>query len=179
MTAISDRAYTDEQILAIGGRDWRRPGIRRIYLSGCAELAGLEIDTYRSGGIKSAWLVGERISNAKAAEIRYVLDRVWWDPQDGRIHVDLRHVRETAELHQALDRLADEIARRVDALADEPADDEQPSTDPVHRVAELRQRYSAREIAAMIGCAVTTVYWRLRGQHRPSARYATAILAIA
>lgn len=115
-----------------------------------------------------------------------MLDRVWFDPQDGRIHADLR-VRETPELHQALDRLADEIARRVDALADEPADaladepadDEQPSTDPVHRVAELRQRYSAREIAAMIGCAVTTVYRWLRGQRRPSARYATAILATA
>jgi len=184
MTAISDRVYTDEQIIRIGGREWCRPGIRRIYLSGCVELAGLEIDTYRHGGIKSAWLDGERISNAKAAEISYVLDRVWWAPEDGRIHVDLRRVRETRELHQALDRLADEIARQVDALADEPADepadDEQPSTDPVHRVAELRQAgRTVREIAAMIGCAVSTVYRWLRGQHRPSARYATAILAIA
>jgi len=196
MTAISDRVYTDEQILAIGGREWCRPGIRRIYLSDCAERAGLEIATYRHGGIKAAWLDGERISNTRAAEIRYVLDRVWWDAQDGRIHVDLRRVRETRELHQALDRLADEIARQVDALADEPADepadaladepadepadDEQPSTDPVHRVAELRQAgRTVREIAAMIGCAVSTVYRWLRGQHRPSARYATAILAIA
>ena len=187
MTAISDRVYAEEQIIAIGGREWCRPGIRRIYLSDCAEWAGLEIDTYRNGGVKAAWLDGERISNTKAADIRYVLDRVWFDPQDGRIHADLRRVRETRELHQALDRLADEIARRVDALSDAPADepadapaDEQPSTDPVHRVAELRQAgRSVREIAAMIGCAVSTVYRWLRGVHRPSARYATAILAIA
>jgi len=220
MTAISDRVYAEEQIIAIGGREWCRSGIRRIYLNGCAEWGGLEIATYRHGGIKAAWLNDERISNARAAEIRYVLDRIWWSPEDGRIHADLRRVRETRELHQALDRLADEIARRVDALsdapadepadapvdepadapadepadapadepadapadapADEPADDEQSSTDPVHRVAELRQAgRSVREIAAMIGCAVSTVYRWLRGVHRPSARYATAILAIA
>ena len=192
MTAISDRVYAEEQIIAIGGREWCRSGIRRIYLNGCAEWGGLEIATYRNGGIKAAWLNDERISSAKAAEIRYVLDRIWWSPEDGRIHADLRRVRETRELHQALGRLADEIARRVDALsdapadepadapADEPAGDEQPSTDPVHRVAELRQAgRTAREIAQMIGCAVSTVYRWLRGQHRPSARYATAILAIA
>lgn len=199
MTAISDRTYTDEQIIRIGGREWCRSGIRRIYLNGCAERAGLEIATYRHGGIKSAWLNGERVSNAKAAEISYVLDRVWWSPEDGRIHVDLRRVRETRELHQALDRLADEIARQVDALADAPADepanepadepadeaadeaadDEQPSTDPVHRVAELRQAgRTVREIAQMIGCAVSTVYRWLRGVHRPSARYAAILAAI-
>src|SRR5690606_37877984 len=50
----------------------------------------------------------------------------------------------------------------------------------ISRLTALRQAgRTVREIAQMIGCAVSTVYRWLRGQHRPSARYATAILAIA
>lgn len=46
-------------------------------------------------------------------------------------------------------------------------------------ITTLRQAgRTVRQIAAAIGCAVSTVYRWARGVHRPSARYATALTAL-
>lgn len=58
---------TREQMIAIGGKPWQpKQGPERIYLNEWHEMAGLEIERYHTGNIKSAYLDGEKISNIKA-----------------------------------------------------------------------------------------------------------------
>ncbi len=80
--------YTADQIAFSfdGSRRWHGRDIERVYLSAQDDIApmiGLEIDTYRNGGIKTAWLNGDKISNAAA--LRALKGDVYW--QDGTIHI--------------------------------------------------------------------------------------------
>lgn len=165
--------YTAEQITRIGGKSWtsRDGRITRIYISGdvIASLLDLDVDRYRSGRISSATLAGENISNAEAGRI---LDSKAY-LQDGELTI------QTASRHE--DEIADAIAAAV--AATEPAPVEQPAeapTAPADVIAALRSAgRTVRQIAAAIGCAVSTVYRWARGMHRPSARYATVLAALA
>lgn len=79
-------AYTVENMIAIGGSEWERHGKHRVYLNNWAELAGLEVDCYKSGNIRSAAYRGESISNSQAYKILGSIDKVWFDAADGQLY---------------------------------------------------------------------------------------------
>lgn len=59
---------TREQMIALGGKPWQpKQGPERVYINDWQELAGLEIERYKTGNIKSAYLNGEKISNTRAS----------------------------------------------------------------------------------------------------------------
>lgn len=54
----------------LGANEWHKGNHNRLYLNEAVDaLIGLETECYKSGNIKSAWLKGERISNAEAGRI--------------------------------------------------------------------------------------------------------------
>lgn len=55
------------KLIKMGASRWTNYGKDRLYLGKCgAEIIGLELNCYKSGGISSAYLDGEKISNANA-----------------------------------------------------------------------------------------------------------------
>lgn len=69
--------YEAADIIAIGGKEWRTATKHRVYLNNWQELAGLEIEHYKSGNICSATLDGERISNSRAAKL--AAGSIYWE----------------------------------------------------------------------------------------------------
>lgn len=72
-------------------------------------------------------------------------------------------------------------AERADAAEQEERQAGEPETDsPAQMIATMRAAgRTVRQIAAAIGCAISTVYRWARGIHRPGTRYATALAALA
>ena len=59
-----------EVLKEFGANEWHKGNYNRLYLNEAVDaLIGLETECYKSGNIKSAWLKGERISNAEAGRI--------------------------------------------------------------------------------------------------------------
>jgi hypothetical protein len=75
------KTYTQEQLVAAGGKLWEKKGIRRIYFNGLADRVGLSVTRYGTGNVSSASLNGEGISNSKARAILIALEfgKVWYD----------------------------------------------------------------------------------------------------
>jgi len=193
--------YTAEQIIRIGGKEWRKGGRHRVYINRhvLQRLLEMEVRYYNTGNIRHAELRGQHISNSEARRI--LNSEIFWE--DGELHI-----RSASHWHRQdiIDAINAAIAATEPQQDDDTADDtdggqggdasdateqgpveqaaapQQTATAEmaVSRLTALRQAgLTAREIAQMIGCAVSTVYRWLRGAHRPNARYATAILAIA
>ena len=193
--------YTAEQIIRIGGKEWRKGDRHRVYINRhvLQRLLGMEVRYYDTGNIRHAELRGQHISNSEARRI--LNSEIFWE--DGELHI-------LTASHWHRQDIIDAINAAIAATEPQKDDDTDGYTDggqggdaadateqgaveqaaapqqtataemAISRLTALRQAgRSVREIAAMIGCAVSTVYRWLRGQHRPSARYATAILAIA
>lgn len=60
---------TIKKLEALGLTHWIKGGSDRIYVNDhryFKDIFGLELDFYRSGNIKSAYLHGEKLSNSKA-----------------------------------------------------------------------------------------------------------------
>ena len=191
--------YTAEQIIRIGGKEWRKGDRHRVYINRhvLQRLLGLEVDYYNSGSIRRAELRGQRISNSEAGRI--LASEVYWEAGELHIRSASRHREDIIDAITAAvaatepqqDDTDDETdgGQGGDAsdateqgAVEQAAAPQQTATAEmaISRLTALRQAgRSVREIAAMIGCAVSTVYRWLRGVHRPSSRYATAILAIA
>lgn len=196
--------YTAEQIIRIGGKEWRKGGRHRVYINRhvLQRLLSMEVHYYNTGNIRHAELRGQHISNSEARRI--LASEIFWE--DGELHI-----RSASHWHRQdiIDAINAAIAA-TEPQQDGDTDGQGGDTDggqggdasdatgqgsveqaaapqqtaaaemAISRLTALRQAgLTAREIAQMIGCAVSTVYRWLRGVHRPSARYATAILAIA
>lgn len=79
-------SYTKDQMIAIGGKEWEKSdGTVRVYLNRVDNLIGLHVERYKSGNICYAELLGEKISNRKAAMLMSA--KVYW--KDGEIHTDI------------------------------------------------------------------------------------------
>ena len=78
---------TPEALVAIGGSRWTKGGKDRIYLNGWARFIDLEVERYRTGNICSASLRGEGIPNAEARRLLAAVDKVYFDAEDGQIHI--------------------------------------------------------------------------------------------
>lgn len=76
-----------QNLISIGGKEWVKDDMHRIYFNAdvTAPLIGLEIVSYKTGNIESAFLNGEKISNNKARQIMTTLDigKVYFDVAKG------------------------------------------------------------------------------------------------
>lgn len=79
-----------ETLTKIGGREWIKDDMRRVYFNVdlAAELIGLSVTRYNTGNISAAKLNGEKISNSKARKILGELEfgKVWYDVNSGEFH---------------------------------------------------------------------------------------------
>src|SRR5690606_4904672 len=104
--------YTAEQIIAIGGREWTgHNGQRRIYLNNWHQLAGLEIERYKSGSIRFAAVDGEQISNTKAAKVAAA--KVWFDMETGQLRHTIRRAAEEARVGELADVLISNLIAAI------------------------------------------------------------------
>jgi len=108
---VENNTYTTDQIVAIGGQEWARGNVERVYLNDWHDMIGLSVNYYKSGNVSSAKLDGELISNTKAA--RLIGTSVYLER--GRIVTHLARTADASGLDGAeLERrLLTEIARRV------------------------------------------------------------------
>jgi hypothetical protein len=89
-------SYTKDQMIAIGGKEWTKSdGTVRVYLNRIDNLIGLHIERYKSGNICYAELLGEKISNRKAAQI--MASKVYWE--NGEIYTDVDSQYVEAVMH--------------------------------------------------------------------------------
>lgn len=135
--------YTAQQIIALGGREWTsRQGQRRVYLNAAdwAPLAGLDIDWYGTGSIRSVGLPGHSISNGKAGRL-LSSSKVWLDVASGRIETTIRAGVDAARLDREIaDQLIHTLHESIAAAA--------------------RPERTAREAAAELGVSRSTIYRR-------------------
>lgn len=113
--------YTADQIEAIGGQRWsKRDGTIRVYINNWPEMIGLEYGRYNSGNVSWATLNGEKLANARAANL--LTAKVYWE--NGRIMTSLRNYEDVlraghGSIEDLIANLNESIAQRVAALADQ------------------------------------------------------------
>lgn len=103
-------AITLTTLTAIGGQEWQKGAMHRVYFNDLAEWYGLDVEYYGSGAVCSAHLNGEKISNAAAKSILFALSqtKIWYD------------VTTDTWMHKTVDRkLADAIIRNIKTAADQ------------------------------------------------------------
>ncbi|HAF6296302.1 TPA: hypothetical protein G8N97_002464 [Salmonella enterica] len=84
------RLVTLESCLKIGGKLWKKNGMRRVYFNGdiVAAAVGFEYDTYKTGNIKWACLGDVSLANGRANAVRTMIytGKFWFDTADNKIH---------------------------------------------------------------------------------------------
>lgn len=72
---------TIEQLIAVGGAEWKKADKHRIYFNNLDAWVGLDCAYYNTGNISSARLNGDSISNSQARRIMSRLSdmKIWWD----------------------------------------------------------------------------------------------------
>ncbi|EDT7399852.1 hypothetical protein AHX81_001237 [Salmonella enterica subsp. enterica] len=84
------RLVTLESCLKIGGKLWKKNGMRRVYFNGdiVAAAVGFEYDTYKTGNIKWACLGDASLANGRANAVRTMIytGKFWFDTADNKIH---------------------------------------------------------------------------------------------
>ena len=72
----------------IGGSEWTKGEMHRVYFNDLAALFGLSCSTYKTGNISGATVHGEKLSNSRARELNHALrdSKVWYDVKDGEFH---------------------------------------------------------------------------------------------
>lgn len=103
-----------EQLIKIGGKEWKAGQKHRIYFHDLAMLFGLYCSMYKTGNISSATLNGEKISNSKATKLLYALrlSKVWFDVNTNAFHYECFPCDKwTGE--QIGDAIVEEIKRRL------------------------------------------------------------------
>lgn len=84
--AVSE--ITVDRLVELGGSVWIKDAMHRVYFNvrELLEFAGLELDYYKTGNIKSAKLDGSDISNGKAAKIRseLAMSKFWFDVKENK-----------------------------------------------------------------------------------------------
>ncbi|WP_329114407.1 hypothetical protein [Streptomyces sp. NBC_01353] len=85
---------TVDAVKAIGGNEWIRGTYHRVYLNDWAQYAGIEVTRYNTGRISSASLGGRGISNDRAGRLLGLVDKLYFDAADGRLHIQHSGARE-------------------------------------------------------------------------------------
>lgn len=77
---------TDTQIEKLeskGFNRWQKNNMDRLYIN--VESLGLEIESYNSGNIRSAYWQGQKVSNSNGR--RLISSKVWLNVETGELHV--------------------------------------------------------------------------------------------
>lgn len=85
---MSNRGYSLEALLAVGGKEWKKDAMHRVYFNDLPDLFGLKTSHYNTGNVSSASIDGQSISNARAREISssLAMSKVWYDLADQEFH---------------------------------------------------------------------------------------------
>src|SRR5690606_5067375 len=70
---------TVENLVAVGGREWKRGDKHRVYFNNLIDFLPLEVERYKSGSISWAAWEGEEISNRQALLILDSVYGVYYD----------------------------------------------------------------------------------------------------
>src|SRR5690606_20991925 len=70
---------TVENLVAVGGREWKRGDKHRVYFNNLIDFLPLEVEHYKSGRISWAAWEGEEISNRQAYLILESVENVYYD----------------------------------------------------------------------------------------------------
>ncbi len=99
-----------ETLKKIGGREWTKNGMHRIYFNDLPALYGLKCEYYNTGNIRKATLDGEYISNSGARRLSTTLDlgKLWYDVPTGKYMATHLSEETVAVLVAAIQKLADE-----------------------------------------------------------------------
>ena len=108
---------TVENLVAVGGREWKRGDKHCVYFNNIADYLPIEIEHYKSGRISWAAWEGEEISNSQAYLILQSVDRVYYDVATGEFRgcYGLRESR-IASKQEVWKRLVAGIKQAVAAL---------------------------------------------------------------
>src|SRR5690606_16703203 len=74
---------TVENLVAVGGREWKRGACHRVYFNNLIDFLPLEVERYKSGRISWASWEGEEISNRQAYLILESVENVYYDVATG------------------------------------------------------------------------------------------------
>src|SRR5690554_4792972 len=74
---------TVENLVAVGGREWKRGDKHRVYFNNIADYLPIEIEHYKSGRISWAAWEGEEISNRQAYLILESVENVYYGVATG------------------------------------------------------------------------------------------------
>jgi len=75
---------TVENLVAVGGREWKRGDKHRIYFNNLIDFLPLEVEHYKSGRISWAAWEGEEISNRQAYLILESVENVYYDVNESK-----------------------------------------------------------------------------------------------
>lgn len=110
-------AYTVEQLVSIGGSEWRKDDLHRVYFNNLPFWYGVRTERYQSGHISAATLDGHEISNSRAHSLIVYLNegRLWYDMHDGKFHG--QGLKDTRDFHAIFPSIVAaikaEVARRA------------------------------------------------------------------
>lgn len=124
------------KLMAAGGKRWTKYNKDRIYID--ATTLGLEVESYKTGNVRSATWQGESISNADAR--RLLGSKVYVDVADGTVHVSTDYYNSCDESMQLKNVAAKFVA---DALADKGEEDAPESGDAIMTAKSLDSAYDA------------------------------------
>lgn len=81
-------AYTVTQLTEIGGTEWQKGDMHRVYFNSLTGWYGLDYALYNTGNVSSATLDGDKISNGRARELIGKLGsaKLWYDMTDNKFH---------------------------------------------------------------------------------------------
>lgn len=80
-----------ELALDAGAKRWEKAGFERYYFNFRSKDVGLEYETYKTGNVKSAYFMGDSISNNFARKLLGVLDDMKIFVEDGYLYVDFKY----------------------------------------------------------------------------------------
>lgn len=173
--------FTATQIRSIGGNSWTpsNGGAERIYLNDWATLAGLEIDTYKTGNISYAELGGRKISNSKAYKLLSG-SKVYFNTADGQLYFQ-------GGARELMDEVIDGITNALAAIEDAAYAEniERAAATPAAGAAQqilTALRAAGRtitQIAAALGVHRSTLYRWIAGTRRPRPANLTNLTALA
>lgn len=106
--------YTEQQMVAIGGKVWEKGTTRRVYFNQITDLAGLTVEYHGTGNVRACH---DRIGNvnlSNSAARRIMASKVYW--QDGELIILGEEL--TDPFYGLENRVRDAIAARVATLAD-------------------------------------------------------------
>lgn len=108
---------TVENLVAVGGREWKRGNRHRVYFNNLIDFLPLEIERYKSGNISWAAWEGKEIANRQALLILQSVDGVYYDVATGKFRgcYGLRESR-IASKQEVWHRIVDGIKAAVAAL---------------------------------------------------------------